>query len=314
MTATPSDIDRRAAYLALALSGILWGTSFVLGKIAFRELDVPHAMFYRFLFAALSFVPLLVRVRPRFSRSDLLLVVAAAVFGVPVQFLMQFGGLAITTVAHAALMIGTAPVLIAIGGFVFFHERLGAVSWLALLASTAGVVLIVGTASPGGVTHPSLRGDLLVVASIVAGASWVLISKHLMRRHSPREVTTSIIVLGSVLLIIWVLATDGTPPTTLHPATWIALLGLGVANTTCTTLLWNWGLRHTDAGRASAFINFEPAVGAILGVWLLHDSLGAWAILGAIMIIGGALAVSLDEHGDQGARRVGAQPIPPAVH
>jgi drug/metabolite transporter (DMT)-like permease len=290
--------DAPLAFGALALAGTIWGSSFVLGKIALRELSVPHLLLYRFLFASLAFIPLLIHSRPRsrFTQREWGTVIVAAVIGVPVQFLLQFEGLARTTASHAALMIGTLPVLVALAAFVFLRERLRAVAWMALVASTGGVALIVlraGGAAAGATDRPTLLGDLLVLGSMFAAVVWILISKRLMARHSPIAVSGAITIIGTIALVIWVLIRNGLPPTSLSATTWLAVTALGLAATTMCTVLWNWGLAHIDAGKAGAFINLEPVVGAALGVLLLHESLGAPAMLGGAMIVGGALVVGL---------------------
>jgi drug/metabolite transporter (DMT)-like permease len=274
---------------------VVWGTSFVLGKVALQQLSVPHMILYRFLFASIAFVPILARRWPRLDRSEWRMVVVAGVIGVPVQFLLQFEGLARTTASHAALMIGTAPVLVAAAAFLFLRERLHHHVWLALLVSTAGVGLIVmrtGGGSGSGASQPTLVGDLLVLSSMFAAVVWILASKQLMDRHHPAVVSGLIAIVGTVALAIWVLVRDGLPPTHLSSTTWLATATLGIVATTFATVLWNWGLAHTDAGKAGAFINLEPVVGAILGVWLLHESLGSMALLGGVMIVAGALAAS----------------------
>jgi drug/metabolite transporter (DMT)-like permease len=288
--------DTPLAFAALALAGTIWGASFVLGKIALTELSVPHLLLYRFAFASLAFLVLLFRMKIRLNRNEWGIVGVAAVLGVPIQFLMQFEGLARTTASHAALMIGTAPAMVAIAGYFAFRERLRPAAWFALVASTAGVALIVMQATGGtGRDHPSLSGDLLVIASLVAAVVWILASKRLMERHSPVAVSGVITLTGSVMLAVWVLARNGMPPTQLHAGTWLAVISLGVVATTCSTALWNWGLAHTDAGRAGAFINLEPVIGAILGVLVLRESLGPMAVAGGALIVGGALVVSRKE-------------------
>jgi drug/metabolite transporter (DMT)-like permease len=286
--------DSPVAFAALAAAGTIWGASFVLGKVALVELSVPYLMLYRFVFASIAFVPLLVHSRPRLERRDWGAVAIAAVIGVPVQFLLQFEGLARTTASHAALMIGTAPVLVAIAAFVVLRERLGPVAWFALVASTAGVALIVmqtGPSASGHVAQPTLAGDVLVLTSMFAAVVWILVSKQLMVRHSAVAVSGVITITGTMVLAAWVIARDGLPPATLTTSTWLAVVSLGLIATTLSTVLWNWGLAHTDAGKAGAFINLEPVVGAALGVWLLHESLGATAVLGGILIVAGALVV-----------------------
>ena len=283
-----------AAYAALAASGVLWGSSFILGKVALRELGVNDMILYRFTIKSLGFLPFLLRHPPRFDRHDLGLVLVAALVGVPLQFLVQFGGLALTTASHAALMIGTAPVLVAAAAHVVLHERHHRSTWVALLISTVGVVLIVLQAGAHGASA-SLVGDVMVLVSMFGAVAWVLISKTLMARHSALAVSGTVTVAGTLMLAVWVLARYGLPPVALHRPTWLAVVALGLVATTCATVLWNWGLSHVSAGRAGAFINLEPVVGAVLGVWLLHEQLGSLAIAGGVLILAAAVGVTLQE-------------------
>ena len=283
------------AFTALALAGLIWGASFVLGKIALRELSVPHLMLYRFGFASAGFAPLLLRSRPRLPPRDWAIIAVVGLVGVPVQFLAQFEGLARTTASHAALMIGAAPVLAAAAAYVALRERLSRLVWVALAVSTIGVVCVILGVDDGGVgsaAGPTLAGDLLVFASMFAAVVWILASKRLMTRYSAVVVSGLITVAGTILLALWVLVRDGLPPVSLGQSTWLAILALGLVATTCATVFWNWGLSHTDVGKAGAFINLEPVVGAVLGVVVLHETLGPMAVIGGVLIIAGAMVVS----------------------
>ncbi len=108
---------------------------------------------YRFLFASLGFAPaLLIGLRnpaTRIRRQDLNGILIAALIGVPIQFLIQFAGLARTTVSHASLMVGVLPVLLAAGSALFAHEHVTVRRWIALIASTIGAGLIAFGASTG---------------------------------------------------------------------------------------------------------------------------------------------------------------------
>ena len=284
------------AFAALATAGTVWGASFVVGKVALQELGAPHLILYRFVFASIGFAPWLLHSRAGLHRREWPLVALVAVVGVPVQFLLQFEGLSRTTASHAALMIGTAPVLVAVAAFIFLRERLRPVAWAALVASTIGVAMIVMHAgAPGETTaaQPTLIGDLLVLASMFAAVVWILVSKQLMTHHSPVAVSGVITITGTVALAAWVIARNGLPPTHLAMRTWLALGVLGLIATTLSTVLWNWGLAHTDAGKAGAFINLEPIIGAALGVLVLRESLGPIAVVGGALIVGGALVVGL---------------------
>src|SRR5579859_1841478 len=300
-------VSRRLSWLgygACALAGCLWGTGFYFGKLALREMGVGHMVLYRFLFASLGMLPVLLtegrRKGPRWSRREITTLLVAAMLGIPLQFLLQFEGLARTTVSHAALMVGTMPVLLALGATIFAGERLDAIGWLALAGSTVGAALIVmggRTAETAG--GPSLTGDLLVVVSLVIALGWVLMNKSLMQVHSPLAVTAYGILSGTLMLVIWVVAVDGPPPVAQVSLTaWLALAASGVLCTATTTALWNWGIHHVPASRAGVFLNIEPALGSWLGVQLLGDKLGPFAWVGGGLIL--AAAVTLTARGHEG--------------
>src|SRR5208337_4280102 len=146
--AKPLTTGRRTALLgygACALAGCLWGTGFYFGRLALNDMSVGHMVLYRFLFASLGMLPVVVANRSRFrlSGSETRLLLLSAAFGVPLQFLLQFHGLALTTVSHASLMVGAMPVLLAASAGIFAGESLDWFEWVALGASTVGAALVV---------------------------------------------------------------------------------------------------------------------------------------------------------------------------
>ena len=293
---TPRTSNARA-FAALATAGCLWGTGFLFGKWALTELSVRQYVLYRFVFASIGFAPITWRamrnVETRIARQDYSLIFVAALLGVPVQFLIQFAGLARTTVSHASLMVGALPVLLAAGSALFAHEKVTKGRWSALFASMIGAGLIAFGASSGE-GQASLSGDLLVVLSLFTAIAWILITQALMKsgRYSPVAASAYVITAGTLLLIVWVLATEGFPPIHLSARTWMCVLASGILATTVTTYLWNWGLARVPASQAGVFLNLEPVVGALLGVLVLHDVLGSYSILGGLLVIGAAIFVA----------------------
>ena len=285
-------------YLACALAGCLWSTGFLFGKVALSQLSVAHMVLYRFFFAMIAFTPWLRR--PRFTAREWRILLLASFLGVPVQFLMQFYGLSLTTVSHAALMVGTIPVMLAMGATVFGHERLSRLGWAALGLSSSGVMLIV--LSGGGHTHhaasslggsPSFLGDMFVVLSMVISVAYLLLSKELLRTHDALRVSSWGMFTGTAMLVVWVLLRAGPPPIlALSARVWWSLAASGLLCTAATTLLWNWGMGHVPASRAGVFLNIEPALGSALGVWLLGDTLGPLAWVGGALILTAAITLT----------------------
>ncbi|MGC2298442.1 MAG: EamA family transporter [Acidobacteriaceae bacterium] len=290
------NIGRTAGYVACALAGCCWATGFFFGKIAFSRLGVGHYVLYRFIFACIGLLPV-VEV-PRFSAREWRLLIIGAFLGVPVQFIVQFQGLKLTTVSHAALMVGTMPVILAVGATIFSHERLDLKGWLALLASTTGIALIVFSASHGAIGGGNIGGDLLVVASLIIALGWVLINQRLMAQGcAPSAVSSWTLLTGSAMLFPWVLLRDGLPPVRgLGWHVWFAVAASGLLCTAAATLLWNWGIHRVPASRAGAFLNIEPALGSILGVTVLGERLGPGAYVGGALIIAAVIVLTTTGH------------------
>jgi len=296
-------------YGACAMAGCLWGTGFFFGKLALREMSVGHMVLYRFLFASLGMLPIVWTAKSRrgplaakrraWTGREVGTLLLSAALGIPIQFLLQFEGLARTTVSHASLMVGTMPVLLALGATIFAGERLDWLGWLALAGSTAGAALIVlgGHEAGAAGVAPSLAGDMLVVLSLVIALGWILMNKSLMLVHGPLAVTAYGILAGTLMLVAWVVATEGPPPIAKVSMTaWLALVASGVLCTATTTLLWNWGIHHVPASRAGVFLNIEPALGSLLGVELLGDKLGPFAWVGGGLILAAAVTLTARGH------------------
>jgi drug/metabolite transporter (DMT)-like permease len=279
--------------LALATAGCLWGTGFYFGKIALSEMPFATMVLFRFVFACAGLLPVIFFDRPHFAGTEWGWVLAASLLGVPVQYLVQFKGLSLTTVSHASLMVGTLPMLLAIAAVMFSGERLHVGGWLALIASTVGAALIaLSSKGASGTAHASIWGDMLVVFSMLAAIAWILISKRLMLTHSPIMVTAFVYWLGMLLLAAVVVTTFGVPSLRYSTRAWVAVAEQGLLATASTTLLWNWGLKRVPASQAGIFVNLEPLVGAILGVSLLHEVLGITALAGGALIVGAAVYFS----------------------
>jgi drug/metabolite transporter (DMT)-like permease len=281
---------------SLALAGCLWGTGFLFGKLAMQEMTVAENVAFRFLAGSLVLIPIALRNWKPYRGKELGLLLLASVIGIPLQFLIQFQGLQLTTVSHASLIVGVLPVLIAVTSAIFLHERLHGLEWGALGVSALGAVLIALSGGKGQ-TGPrsSVHGDALVLVSMFAAVFMILCSKRLIASHGALPVTASTILLGTVFLLVWV---ELTNPLRFHFSygPWGSAAAQGLMATAGAYLFWNWGLSHMPASKAGVFLNLEPVVGTILGVLILHERLGITGIMGGILIIAAAVYFSLHPH------------------
>lgn len=281
----PHASTRRRATLALVGATALWGGSFLMGKVALRELSVGHVVLWRFLLASAVFA-LLARRMPRpASARDAALFALAAFLGIALLSILQVEGLARTTATKAALMIGTLPPMAALAAVVVLRERLSGRVLASLALSCAGLALIIGMPGAGG----SALGDLLVIVSVAVSVVFILLLRRLTVRYGALASSVWIVLLGTLWLALLVPLREGLPPVPQQASTWAALLGLAVGCTVLAQPMWNYGLRAHGAARASLFVNLEPTFGAILGVLVLGDPVNAGLLGGAPLVLAAAL-------------------------
>src|ERR1700729_683820 len=141
------DNSRRNAFLALIAAGLLWGTTVPLSKLALQWLQPGWLPGARFGLAALVLVAVAARTpaaRAQVRAACTPLMLASGAIGYGGSVVLQNAGITRTSVTHAALLIGTTPVLVAVIA-AFWHRAVARpVAWVGFAVSLVGVVLIAG--------------------------------------------------------------------------------------------------------------------------------------------------------------------------
>ena len=105
------------------LAMIFWGTSFIATKVALRELTPLMIIFFRLVFSITLLIIFALYTRKDFTikpKSQLWIVLLALIASF--HLWIQVTGLKYTTAVNTGWIIGTAPVFIAILGFIFLKK------------------------------------------------------------------------------------------------------------------------------------------------------------------------------------------------
>ncbi len=174
--------DRRTAVAALTAAGLLWGTTVPLSKVALEWLPPGWLALVRFTVAAAVLLGV-ARFRVRAACRPAVLATGALGYGGTV--LVQNLAITRTSVSHAALLIGAAPVMVAIIAAVWHRSVARPAAWAGFAVSLAGVGLIAG----GGGGGATLGGDGLVLLSVLLSAGFTVSQARLLRGQDPVAVT-----------------------------------------------------------------------------------------------------------------------------
>ncbi len=278
--------NRRLVLPALISAGILWGTTVPLSKLALWWLPPVWLAFTRFALAG-AILMILSRGRLRAAVSPAILISGALGFGGSV--VLQNVGVQRTSVAHAALLIGATPVLVAVLAAVFRQGLARPAAWAGFGLSLVGVA-VVASGKGGGA---SVSGDCMVLLAQVGSAGFTVSQPRLLRGRDPVAVTAVQLLAAAFAALPVALITEGTR--TGHAST-VAVLATGalvVAGTVAPTALFAYAQSHVSADVAGAFLNLEPLVGAAVGTVVFADPLGRLQLVGGAAILLGIALSSL---------------------
>lgn len=283
----PPKLPWRHLLLALAVVAI-WGTNFVVIKVALAQL--PPLLFgaLRFTLAVLPAVLLLPR--PAVPWGNL------AAYGMLVG-VGQFGLLYLAMRSQispglASLVIQT-QVFFTIGlAMHFARERVAPYQWLALALAVAGIGVI--AAHTDGST--TVLGLAMVLVAAFSWASGNIVGKRAGRVNMLAYVVWSSAFAVPPLLALslafegWAAVRAGV--LSADAATWAAVLWQSYANTLFGYAAWSWLLSRHAAATITPMALLVPVFGMGASAWLLAEPLPAWKLAAAALVMAG-LALNL---------------------
>ena len=280
----------RRPIVILTLLAFIWGASFMLIKIADRELTPATLILGRLASAALLLAAIaLVRLGPRQTLAEIrrawgwLVVVGLVNTAVPF-WLLSWGETRLDS-GLASIIQGAVPIFNALLAFAFFREeRVGGLRLVGLFIGFVGVALLVG-AQPQG----KLLAALAVVAMALCYAIGALIAGRHLRTTPPLVVALASTAVSTIAVLP--VGVIQAPAGMWHGETIAAILVLGFVGTAIAYLLFFELIQRAGANYATLVTYLVPPIALAYGAIFLGESFGltAFAAL-ALILVGVALA------------------------
>jgi drug/metabolite transporter (DMT)-like permease len=294
--------------LGLSLAGstmILWGVLPLILEGVLGALDPVTITWFRFGFSAvvlgvgLAWRRSLPSLRS-LERGKLGLLGVATLF-LAANYLGYLLGLDSTDAATAQVLIQAAPLLLAVGGIFVFRERFERLQWigLAVLVTGMGIFFAGQLRSLVEGLDRYLSGAAWIGFAAVTWAVYGLAQKQLLL-WLPSQGIMLCIYTGSAILFSF-----GAHPTALaglDRLEWLLLL-FASANTLVAYGTFAAALEHWEASKVSAVLALTPLAtlafaAAAAALWpdqVSSRPVGASALAGAAIVVGGSLLISLGQ-------------------
>ena len=284
-------MDARAIFMGIAFA-FMWSSAFTSARIIVASAPPITTLALRFLISGL-FAVLIARALGQTWRLTRSQARATIVFGFCQNALylgLNFVAMQTVEASLAAIIASTLPLLVALAGWLFRGEKLGALPTAGLLMGFAGVVIIMWGRAGSGAT------DILGVVLCIAGVLALTIATM-----SVRNATAG----GNMLMVVGLQMLAGASALALiggATETWevvmswqliTAFLYTTLVPGLAATLVWFMLVNRIGPVKSAAFHFLNPIFGVTIAAAILGESISLTDLSGVFVITIGILCVQL---------------------
>ncbi len=277
--------------IALFITTLIWGNSFVAIKILVNYLSPTTIASLRFLIASPLFIAVLFLKRNEWhmERQDVGKFLLFGFLSVPIYHVFLNYGTQYIPAGTVTILIALNPMITALLASVMIGERIGRWKALGIALGFAGAATIAVSGEGLGWGH--LIGVVLVVLATTSWAIYTVMSKPMLKRYHPLQLTAYIALIGTAMMApSWPLMVKEAY--TLNVSGWLALFYIGFICIAIGYPVWYWALSKKEASRTATFVYFIPISGIIGAYFILGEVPGPLAILGGALVLIGIWLVN----------------------
>ena len=278
-----------AAPIALLLTMLFWGTSGTFVRSLALAIEPENSLAIRYaLLTIINVAGLIIAGDWRIARSDLPRFLFAGLIGMAGYNLFFNYGLAEVEAGVAGVLAATGPLVIALGAWLVWRERLTVHFLIGVGLALLGALALFwnGLAAATG-SHISLYGTLLVLLSVVCWAIYTIACRPLFARYSAFAVTAWTMIIAAPPIVLNASEPLLAVTVGLDARQAAELIYLTFANGLLATCLWNYGNARLGNAHAGAFLYLIPVVAVASGAVFLGEQVTPAIILGGLLTLAG---------------------------
>lgn len=282
----PAPVMDLATWGLLLLLALIWGGSFLFGRIAVQEVPPLAVVFFRVALAAVAiWAWLLFRSgMPKITPWFIGAVAGMAVFNNIIPFSLIFYGQQEIGSGLASIVNAMTPIwTVLIANVLTSDERLSARKLIGILAGFAGVAVLMGGDALAGLKASAWAQAAVLLATVSYGYASVYGKRF--KSIDPILVAAGQLAASTVMMAVYMLASGTLTGLALpsQAAIW-SLIGLALPCTAFAYVLFFTILSRAGATNVSLVTFLVPVSGVLLGIVFLGESLSPWHIGGMALI------------------------------
>lgn len=268
-------------------AGCLWGiTGVFVRMLSSYGIDSLQLTFLRSLVTLFSVVTVTFLTNPsklRMRWQDLWCFAGSGICSIVFFNFCYFQTIRLTSLSVAAILLYTAPMMVAVLSAVLFHERITVRKAAALTLAFLGCALVSGVT--GGSASVSTTALLFGLGSGFGYALYSIFGRYALKRYDPFTVTVYTFLFSSVGCIPLV----NLPPLfrTAFSSRGIILTVavFGIVTSAVPYVLYTYGLNHVETSHAPIMASVEPVIATVIGIVFYHETVSAASAAGSLLVL-----------------------------
>ena len=282
-------------YFKLTIVALLWGGTFIAGRLLADSLAPQMAAIGRFALAALLLIALVWKIEgrlPKLSARQLGITFLLGLTGVFIYNVFFFSALAEMPASRTALFVAFNPVITVILMAVLHREKLALHRFLGIMIAVLGAIIVITegdlATAFSDISHTFGRGELFMFCAVVSWAVYTVIGRQALMGLTPLVTTTYAALWGFLLLITSAaFGQNALSTVSLNFESIAAIMYLGIFGTVIPFVWYYQGVQRIGAAQTAVFTNLVPVFGVLLGVLLLGEQFSYSMVLGGVLVFTG---------------------------
>ncbi|MHA2163727.1 MAG: DMT family transporter [Candidatus Thorarchaeota archaeon] len=284
--------DRNKARVMLVIASFIWGSSFIVGRVAvFLITPIELALFENLFGTIVLALALFIQRRSGFLRllystfTSRVIIILGLLNGF--AYSLQYFALSYTTAINTSLLVNLGITFVPLFAYIRSREKIKPKQALALVVGLVGAIFVVTKGDTSLLLQGEVIGNLLALTTGIVWALWIVIAYEvIIHIENPLTVATSnagisVLVLG---VVSFVMGSFNIAALTSIDV-WLAIIYLSVFSIGVAYVMYYGGLKYMGGTSSVFYLLLQPVISMILAVVLLEEILTPLLIFGAMLIL-----------------------------
>lgn len=278
---------KKLAPLMIIGAGSLWGMLGIfvrsLDAWGFTSMEITCLRSLITFLLILAFLLCYDKKQLAIDKNDLWMFAGSGILSIAFFSFCYFKTITLSSLSAAAVLLYTAPVFAVFLSAALFKEAVNKIKILALVLAVTGCAFTTGLF--GGDADLSVSAVLFGLGAGFGYSLYSIFGTFALKKYPALTLTFYTFVFSFIATLLMAHPVSLAGKIAAHPESILTIILCGIFSGVVPYILYTFGLKYIEAGRASILASIEPVVATCISVFYFDEPLGLTGICGIILVL-----------------------------